>query len=161
MEDSREDALARHDAISHLLEDLAVAVAFLPDLRDLEEHLPAAQPRAYRQLLEPEALRHDILAEGPERHLRTAAAEVLDFLQAKETDLPVPVPRMGIPCDAIFRDEARFFYRMLLRPPLLTDANCLDLTHSRLSSYLIHITAVLFFAGLQEMMLSRLVIDGM
>ena len=130
MQHAAEYALARHDAVTDLLPDGTALVALLADLRDLKPGLARPQTRTDRQFLETEPLRYDILAKSPETHIDAQLAEILDFLQAKETDLTMPAARMRIPGNAPFRLEQHLIYRLLKRPFLLTDTQCMDLSHS-------------------------------
>ena len=50
MEYPRKNALSRHDAVTHLLEDCTALVAFLSDLRHLKNHIVAAESGSYRKV---------------------------------------------------------------------------------------------------------------
>ena len=58
---SGEHALGRHDAFAHGLKDLAVAVAFLADLRQLQQHLVAGKTGTDGQSGQVDAIHYQIL----------------------------------------------------------------------------------------------------
>ena len=125
------DALARHDAVADLMIDLAVAMALLADLRDLEEDIPDAQTRPDGQFLEAEPLCNDVLAECAEVNIGAARAEVVDLTETEEAHLTMPIARMGVAVNAVLRHEENAVHRVFLRPALLADAERSDLSHNQ------------------------------
>ena len=123
---AREDALARHDAVTDHGANRAALVAGLANLRDLQHHVARAQARADGQLAEMEAVRHDVLAEGTEFHVYALLAEVDDLLLAQQADLAMPVTRMGIAADAVLRDEECLLHGLLQRALFLARAQRLN-----------------------------------
>ena len=112
------------------MENRAVAMAFLADLRDFKNDIAATQPRADRQFLETEPIRYNIFAKGTEGDLGAARAEGLDLRRSEETHLAMPAPRMGIVFNAILRNESRLFDSLFQRAARLADADCPNDSHS-------------------------------
>ncbi len=74
-------SLGRHDAFSHLLIDLAMRMAFLPDLRHLQDHVIALESRSYRKIPEIISFHHQILPKGSGFHPRSLLVKCIYLLR--------------------------------------------------------------------------------
>ena len=119
--------LARHDAVSRLLANSTIRVALLADLGNLTERRPNAQPGANRQMEQLNSFTEDILrkrtGKKPDRDLFLKSVHALT---AKQTYLPMPVPRMRIAGNSDMRDKVNFLHRTFLLPFFLADTNSFD-----------------------------------
>ena len=123
MEHAGEDALARHDALAHLLIDRAAGVALLADLRELEHDVVAAKLRADGECAEIITLDDEIFAERAVDDLGAARAEGFDLLVAQERDLAVPLAGVGIVFDAPVINKLRRTDILLFGSLVFADAD--------------------------------------
>ena len=95
-----EDPLVGHDAVAHALGNGAARMTFLADLRDLQQHVPAAQACADGQPGAVNAVHQQALPDGSVSHAGILQVEFLHLLPGQQADLPVPVARVGVTLDA-------------------------------------------------------------
>ena len=117
LQDDHKDPLARHNAVPSLTPDRTVGVAFLADLRELTQRRADAELRPNRELIQFDPLAEDVFREraGEERDL-DLLLQAVHALPAAQTDLPVPVPGVGIPVDPVLRAKMDNCDRVLLLP---------------------------------------------
>ena len=80
MEYPRKNALSRHDAVTHLLEDRTALVAFLSDLRHLKNHIVAAESGSYRKVCKIKTFHYQIFPKGSILNFRTSCTKLLDLI---------------------------------------------------------------------------------
>ena len=105
LDDLREDALARHHAVTRLVEDGAAVVTLLADLGHLEKRLSGVEPRPDRQLVEHEPLGGHVLAERAGVDGRAGGQHLLDALVGQQAHLAVPGPGVRVALDPVVDDE--------------------------------------------------------
>ena len=78
MKNSRKNALSRHDAVAHLLEDCAAVMAFLADLRHLKNYIVASKFRSHRKFGKIKTFDYQVFSKSTVFDLGTFCAEFLD-----------------------------------------------------------------------------------
>ena len=126
-EDDGKDSLARHDAVPCLPADCTVRMAFLADLGDLAQRRADAEFRADWKFIQDKPLAENVLGKyaGKEPNADFFLQSIHTLLP-EQTDLAMPVSRVGVPVDSVLRTEMDRSNRMLLFALLFTDTDGFD-----------------------------------
>ena len=76
----RKHTFPGHDTLSHFLKYLTAVMALFPNLRYLQNYVPAAESCAHRQAAKINPLHHKIFSESAVRHISSARAERFDLI---------------------------------------------------------------------------------
>ena len=111
-------------------------MTLLADLRHLHLGLPNAEVGSHRQVLKVNAFRIDVFREdtGVQRD-RGGGAHGVHAFQGQQGNLPVPVPGVGVPHDAVAQLQLNFRYRRFDGSLFLADVDgqnpCHDYSSAR------------------------------
>lgn len=120
LQNAGKNALARHDAVAHLLINLTMAVTFLANLRHFQQNTSAAQQRSHRQGAKIKAIDHEVFAERAGNDPRALLVEGGNLVRAQQADLPMPLTRVGIAVDAPVHLEIAAVHVVLLNAAAIT-----------------------------------------
>ena len=119
-----EDALNRHNALSHPLINLAVSVALFPNLRHFQHHILTFQNRPYREASKIQIFHYEIFSESAVHHLGASFVEFFNLVIGQEAHLAVPVPGVSVSPDPVTFLKSGFRYGVLFGSPSFTGADC-------------------------------------
>ena len=116
LEDLRENSLARHDAVTHLVVDSAMAVTLLSDLREAEQRAAYTNLRTDGDRPEIKTFHDEIFAESTEIDICSLFAKLFYLLKGEKADLAMPFFCVRVPLDPPVRNQVGLLDLMLLCP---------------------------------------------
>ena len=102
-------------------------MTFLADLRDLAQRRTDAEFCPNREFVKLDPVAEDVFRKSArEERYADLLLQAIHALFAEQADLAVPVSRVGVSIDPVFRPQMDRFDRVLLLPLLFTDADSRD-----------------------------------
>ncbi len=129
------DAVCGHDTIASDFVNSASRVAFLADLRDLQQHISNANLAADRQYVKINAPGEKVLCKVPRANLCAEMAHLFGAFIGEQAYLSMPVSTVGISFDAEPFNDINGLDRLFLHALCFADAD-VEYTSRHMSSHL-------------------------
>ena len=121
--DFRKYTFPWHNAVSHFMINLAVAVTFLANLCQFQNCIRDPESRPDRKCTQIIAFYDQVLSERPKIHFRTSCPECLDLPKRQQAHLSVPFSAVRIAFDAPVFDQICFLGFVFLCTAFFTDTD--------------------------------------